>query len=204
MNVSCVALVNSADSQLTLAGAQGIANNGSSPALALPGSSLAIGSSFLSGFNLSYGTTDHHVRHMYASAGFTSSGTTGAITSEVEMSDDDGNSASTATINGGLIAATPSETGLLVMSQPNVQTSNKIDVDFKVNIAQAVALLQNINVQYSGDHHIKTIGGGTTGWKVSGTTVTLDNARAFMSDNSGNNQADVNSNVSVVVVAVPA
>lgn len=203
VRVCCVALVNSADSNLTLAGAQSIPNGGTSGMINLPGSSLAISSAFLAGFNLSYGSSDHHVQKFSTAAGFTASGSQGAITSQAAMADKSGNNASTATINGGLIAATPSETGIFVRSLTNLQTKNTTDVEFGTNISDAVVLLQDLEMQYDDDHHVKTLGGGTSGWKVNKTSVTLDNARAFMLDNSGNNQVDASSDVSLVVVAIP-
>ena len=201
--VCCVAVVNSADSNLTLGGASSIPNQGASAPIALPGSSLSISSAFLSGFNLSYGSGDHHVHGITASAGFTQNGSQGQITAQADMSDNSGNSASTETINGGLIAATPSETGVYALSRTNLQTSSPVDVEFSKPISDAVVLLQDVDMELPGDHHIKTLGGGTTAWEVRATSVTLANARAFMSDDSGNNQVDSASNVSVVVVAVP-
>ena len=203
--VCCVAVVNSADSNLALGGANSIPNQGASSPIALPGSSLAISSSFLSGFNLSYGSSDHHVHDFTTSAGFTQNGSQGQITAVAEMSDGSGNSASTATINGGLIAATPSETGVYAQAKTNLQTTSSVDVEFSKPISDAVVLLQDLDVQFGDDddHHVKTFGGGTTGWEVHATSVTLDNARAFMSDDSGNNQVDSASSVSVLVVAIP-
>jgi hypothetical protein len=203
VRVCCVALVNSTDTNLALAGASNIPNGGSSGSIALPGSSLAISSAFLAGFNLSYGSTDHHVHEFSTAAGFTASGTQGAITGQASMSDESGNNASTATINGGLIAATPSETGLFAKSLTNLQTQNTTVVEFGTSISDAVVLLQDLDMEFDGDHHVKTLGGGTSDWKVSSTSVTLANARAFMLDNSGNNQVDAASSVSLVVVAIP-
>jgi len=202
--VCCLAIVDSADSNLTLAAANSIANQGTSNQIALPGSSLSISSAFLAGFNLAYSSGDHHVHSFLTSAGFTQNGSVGEITAQAAMSDSSGNSVNTATINGGLVAATPIESGLVAQSKVNLQTTDTVDVEFSKSISAAVVLLQDVDMQFSGDHHIKTIGGGTTGWTLRSTGVTLDNARAFMSDASGNNQVDSASSVSVVVVAVPS
>lgn len=201
--VCCLALVNSADSNLTLAGANAIPNNGASAPIALPGSSLSIAAAFLSGFDLSFGDSDHHVHSVLTAAGLTASGTQGQITAQAAMDDSSGHGASTASINGGLIAATPSETGLYTKSQTNVQSTDPVTIEFGTKISDAAVLLQDVDMQFDGDHHIKTLGGGTSGWTVKSTSVVLDNARAFMSDDSGHNEAGGSSGVSLVVVAIP-
>jgi hypothetical protein len=203
--VCCVALVNSADSNLTLAGANAIPNNGASAPIALPGSSLSIAAAFLSGFDLSFGGgSDHHVHSVLTAAGLTASGTQGQITAQAAMEDSSGHGASTASINGGLIAATPSETGLYAKSETNLQTSDPVDIEFGTKISDAAVLLQDVDVQFDGgDHHVKTLGGGASDWTVRSTSVTLANARAFMRDDSGHNEASGSSSVSLVVVAIP-
>ncbi|MEA2564065.1 MAG: hypothetical protein QOH06_5569 [Acidobacteriota bacterium] len=199
----CVAVVDSPDSSLTLAGASSIPNGGASAPIALPGSSLAISSAFLSGFDLSYGDTDHHVLRFQTAAGFAANGSQGEITAQAAMSDNSGDDASTTTINGGLIAATPNESGLLVESRANLQTHDDVVVEFGTEISNAVPLLQSLDVQFDSGHCVQAIGGGCTSWYVSGTSVTLYGALAFMHDISGNNQDDSASSVSMLVVAIP-
>ena len=201
--VCCAALVNSADMNLALAGATAIPNNQSSGSIALPGSNLSIASAFLAGFDLSYGSRDHHVRKLHTAAGFTANGSQGAITSQASMADDSGNNASTATVNGGLVAASPSETGIMAQSETNLQTTDRVEVDFGTALSDAVVMLQDVTLDFSKDHHVKTLGGGVPSWTLNPTSVTLDSARAFIKDDSGNNQVDSESGVSVVVFAVP-
>jgi hypothetical protein len=203
VHVCCIALTNSTDKELALAGATAIPNNQSSGPISLPGSSLTIASSFLAGFDLSYGSNDHHVRKIHTAAGFTANGTQGAITSQAAMGDDSGNNASTATINGGLVAATPAETGIFAQSVVNQQTSDTVDVDFGRSISDAVVMLQGLMLQFSKDHHVKTLGGGVDSWKVSGNKVSLVSPRAFIKDDSGHDQVDSDSGVSLVVFATP-
>jgi hypothetical protein len=203
--VCCVAVVTSADGDLTLASANGIPNNGNSPSFALPSANLSIAASFLSGFDLSYGSVDHHVQQVHTTAGFGANGTLGWITALVGMSDSSGNPASTATIGGGLAAADTSEHGLYSRGQTDLQTTDQVAVEFGTNISDAVVLLQDLDVRFDDeDHHIKTIGGGVASWTLHATSVTLNGARAFMDDDSGHNQSGSGSWVSVVVLALPA
>jgi hypothetical protein len=203
VTVCCIAELNSTDANISLAGAQGIPNGGNSGPIALPGSSLTISQAVLAGFNLSY-SKDHHVRKLGTVAGFTANGSQGTITSQAWMADDSGNTASTATINGGLIAANPSEAGLLAESKTNQQTTDKLIVGFEKTLSSAVVILQSLHMEFSKDHHVKTLGGGCTGWSVDGKNVTLDNARAFMKDDSGHNQVDGSSSVSLAIFGIPA
>jgi hypothetical protein len=206
--VCCVAVVDSADSNLALAGASSIPDQGASPPIALPGSSLAISSAFLSGFNLSYGSTDHEVNSFETSAGFAQNGSQGAITAQAQMSDSSGNNAATATINGGLIAATPGESGLLAQSRTNLQVNpadGHVELEFGTEISAAVALLQDMHVQFDDDqdHTLTRIGGGCFSWEARATSVVLNTSNTFMSDNSGNSQDNSASSISVLVVAIP-
>jgi hypothetical protein len=201
--VNIIAVVDSPDSQLALGSSNAINNNGASAAIALPSSSLSIASALLSGWDLSFGSSDHHLRHLLTAAGFSANGAQGQITSQAQMFDDSGNSATTASINGGLIAATPAETGLLSMSESNLQTTDVIDVEFGRPISDAVVFLQSVDMQFSGDHHVRTLGGGTSSWTRGATGVKLKDARAFMSDDSGHNEVTASSSVNLVVVAIP-
>jgi hypothetical protein len=201
--VCCIAVVDSPDQNLVLANAGPIANNGASGPIQLPGSSLGFGSPFLSGFNLSFGNSDRHLQATRITAGFHSNGTSGAITANVSMSDASGHDASTAEIHGGLVAGTPNETGLEANSVGNQQTTNSQVVDFGTPLSDAVVLIQDYRAQFkSGDHHILEIGGGCSGWSVSGNTVKLNDARAYLKDGSGNNQTDASSYVSLLVAAI--
>jgi len=204
VTVSCVALVEN-DDALTLFNTASIPSGSDSAAIALPGSQLAVSTACLSGFDLRYpGSSDHHVQSVWTTAGFKSNGNTGWVNSDAGMKDSSGNIANAA-ISGGVIAAALTATGLLVKPLDTRQSQTPIICDFAVPITAAVVLLQHLVVSYpGGNHHVKRIGGGTTGWKVSGSTVTVENLRAFMKDASSHDQSDALSNVSVMVVAVPA
>lgn len=204
VRLSCIAVVNSEDSNnLTIANADGIPNGDQSAAIALPNPSLSLGGSFLSGFNLVYDDgNDHHVRDVQTTAGFSQNGSTGYITSVAFMGDDSGNSAD-GTIDGGLVATSTSETGILGQAVVNQETKDSQTITFSQPLESAAVLIQDLQVAYGSDHHVKTIGGGCSGWSVSGDTVTLDDARAFVKDDSGHDEKSSESSVSLWVLAIP-
>lgn len=202
VTVCIIAVVDSPDSQLALGAANAIPNNGASSALPVPSANLAISSATLSGWELGF-SGDHHVRRFLTAAGLSVNGTSAQISAQAQMHDDSGNSASTASINGGMIAATPSESGLMTISKTNLQDSGAVTAEFSRDVADAIVLLQSVDMQFKGDHHVKSLGGGSSGWTVEGKNVKLDNARAFMSDTSGNNEVSASSGVNIVVVAIP-
>ncbi|ACE85480.1 hypothetical protein [Cellvibrio japonicus] len=203
INVSCIAVVTAADSNITLANANGISSGSSSTEISLPSNTLSIGAAFLSGWSLSQ-SADHHVKTFQTTAGFKQSGNLGQITSQAQMIDSSGNFANGA-INGGLVAASTAERGILSKALVNQQTGSSQDVNFNVNLKDASVMLQSLTATFgSKDHHIKSIGGGCSGWKVNGQKVTLNNAQAFITDDSGNSQSNSDSSVSLVVFAIPA
>lgn len=204
VSISCIAVVTAADGNILLSSCNSIASGGSSQSFPLPGSSLKIGSTFITGFSLSQ-PTDHHVKTVQTTAGFKQTGNSGQITSQAQMVDTSGNFAE-GSINGGLLAAASSEQGILSRALTNQQTDKAQSVDFGQALATGAAvLLQSLEVTFGkSDHHVKTIGGGCGSWRVEGTKVTLDNARAFITDDSGHAQDNGESNVSLVVFAVPA
>jgi hypothetical protein len=202
VTVCIVAVLDSPDSQIALGAANAIPNNGASTALPVPSSNLAISSAVLSGWELGF-SGDHHVRHFLTTAGLSVNGNSAQITAQAQMSDDSGNSATTASINGGMIAATPAESGLMTVSKTNIQDSATVTAEFPKDVLDAVVLVQSVDMQFKGDHHVRSLGGGSTGWVVEGKQVKLDNARAFMYDTSGNNEVTGSSSVNLVVVGTP-
>jgi hypothetical protein len=187
---------------LLLANANAIASGSQSEPIPLPSPSLSTLQSVLSGFNLAY-QTDHHV--LYEGDGVSSrqNGSTGYILGQAAMGDGSGSRATTATVDGGLIAVASGDdlnVGFQILSSQ--QTSNQVSVPFAKNLKSAAVMVINNKAAYagSGDHHVKTVGAGCTGWSVNGPSVLLDNARAFISDGSGNHQDDSKSDVSLLVV----
>ncbi len=202
VRVCCVAVTRAADATLSLATASSIPSGGSSAPINLPSSSLAFGSTFLSGWSLSQGG-DHHVKSFKANAGFAQEGNVGRITSVAEMVDTSGNDA-TGSIDGALVAAAASETGIVAKFVANQQTTSNVTVNMGSEVKDAAVLVQSLMATFgSKDHHVKTIGGGCPGWSTSGNAVILDSARAFLTDDSGNEQSNTESSVSLVVLGVP-
>lgn len=203
IRVSCIAVIEAADGNILLASGNSIPSGDSGQSLPLPSSSLSIGTAFVAGFALTQ-DKDHHVRSVQTTAGFKQTGNSGQITSQALLVDTSGHFAS-GNLNGGLVAASSSERGLLSSALTNQQTDKAQGVDFgRALAADAAVLLQSLTVTFGNDdHHVKSIGGGCSGWKVEGNKVTLDNARAFITDGSGHVQNDSESDVSLVVFAVP-
>ena len=210
ITVCCIALLDSPESNLVLATGTGIPDGGSAGPFTLPGSSLAVGA-FLAGFDLEYPPPDppeppdHNVRRFFAAAGFTeNTNDQGFITAQAGMCDDSGNQANDPQIAGALIAAASSESSLLAVSGLRAQSEAPVEVDFGTPISDALVLLQGLNVEYNNDdHHVETLGGGTSGWKIDGTKVRLLDAYAFMQDASGHKQDDGTSGVSMLILALP-
>ena len=155
---------------------------------------------------MSYDNTDHHVEYLQATASVEPNDSEDYITAVSEMNDNDGNQASLETINGGVIATSTSDIGFVSKSVTSKQTISSFEVDFDKNISDSAVLLTDFHVHYESnkDHHLKTVGAGCSGWTNSASNpkqVVLNNAYAFMSDNSGHSQDDSRSAISLVVLA---
>ena len=186
----------------------GLANGQTGPGGGIPITGPPVISvAFLSGFDLSY-QDDNWIKSASAGAALGSpTSNLGYITASAAMADSSGHNATTATVDGWLLAASVADPGFAVIEQADLQTQNPVTVRFSVPAGQAVVdgavLLQNFSVQYPvSNNWIKTLGAGAMDWSIDGNAITLTNARAFMWDNSGHYQDDNNSNASLVVVAV--
>jgi len=186
---------------IQLASASNIANNGQSGPITLPSSNLSTFQTAFAGFDLSYGSSDHHVLYQGAGVSGEQSGSTGYVVGSARMGDSSGNTASTATVNGGLIAvAAGTDPGVGFALSANQQSDSPVYVNFPKTLKQAAVMLVSQTASFSSDHHIQTVGAGCSGWSVNGNAVQLDNARAFMNDGSGNHHNDSKSNVTMLVV----
>ena len=204
VTVCCIAVTGAADPNTVLNNQYGILSGSQSAGIALPSSNPQVLQAFLSGFDLSFGSnSDHHMQGADAVAGSSLNGSTAYITSEANMWDNSGHNASTATIDGGLIAQT-TESGIVIKVKSDEQTSNPVDVDMGQPIDKAVVLLLSWTMQFdSGDHHVKKMLAGCSDWDITGDnndTVTLDFAHAHLKDNSGNDQNNNKSDVSLVII----
>ncbi|HXH14373.1 MAG TPA: hypothetical protein VNP04_31995 [Alphaproteobacteria bacterium] len=200
VTVVTLAWVGTNPGTILLANANGISNNGQSGAIALPSSSLSTLQAVLSGFDLAY-SSDHHVLYEGSGASAQQNGSTAIILGKAQMGDSSGNRATTATINGGLIAvASGTNPGVGFQVLAGEQTTSQVNVSFPQNLSDAAILMLNNYAAYSGDHHVQTVGAGCTGWSVHGNTVQLENASAFICDHSGHSQDNSKSSVSLLVV----
>lgn len=212
INLCCIAELGGTDLQIALDAASGINSRGNSSFVNTPSPSV-ISQAFVNGWSASYGKgNQHHIKDFQVSASAINDGAQTAISGTVVMDDNSGNAATNPTLNGGLIVAGTSETGLVCTVTKNFQTTSTSSVTMPSAVSAVAPMIQNLCLSYgkSTDHDIRTIGGGTTGWSLSqdGLTVTLDSARAFMGDGKGdgtnkNTQNNDYSYVSFVVLGIP-
>lgn len=204
----CIANTDAADNNLALATVDGILTGTQSPDITLPGNSLKFAQPGVAGFALAFADGDHHLRQLLVSLGFANHGNTGRISADAAMVDSSGHSASTESADAILVAGNYAETGVEMVMLTNQQTSSPQTVGFSKPLSQAVVLVNGFTVTFKGkDHHVKTIGAGCSGWTLNGTDtskVMLNDARAFVSDNSGNTQDDQASFVNLVIVGIPS
>ncbi len=206
ISVVAVAWTGAPTSGVVLASRTGISTGTRSADITLPTSTPQINQAFLAGLELAY-AKDHHVQLIQADAGVQLDGSLDYITSTAKMLDNDGNIANIANIDGGLLATSSDDVGLLIQPVNNKQTSTKFSVAFGADLRQAVVLLTNYKVRYESnkDHHLRTVGGGCSCWRIdpeNARSVILDNAYSYMSDDSGKHQDDNQSEVSLVVLGV--
>ena len=114
------------------------------------------------------------------------------------MSDDSGSYATTTTVDGGMVASSDSSPGFEVRSTTTLQNSSET-LNFSSGLNTFAALIVSFKGEYSGDHHVKTIGPSvqiTNDGSGSGSvTVT---GEMTLKDDSGHG-ADGNSYITAVV-----
>jgi len=200
ITVAAIAWVGVNNSNLTLANANGISNNGASLPITISGTNPRILQAALSGYYLSYGDTDHHLETACAAVGTTLNGDTAAITGVVYMYDDTGHGQAAASVNGGLFASTDPSLGAQVVPTGSLQNTSQT-IEFDQRVSQAFALLTSYKVQFqsNADHHVKTIAGNLTVQPPSGNSVKVSGA-ATITDNSGHSQDNAVSQVSGFVI----
>lgn len=200
----CIAQTVANDFRVTISSVDAVQSGTSGGNIVLPDSKLAVAQPVLEGWNLAY-STDHHVKKVQVAAGFAQNGNTAQISAIAQMSDGSGNSAS-GSVDAWLFASTSSDIPLLTTSVLSAQSTGTVPpITFPRPIKDGAALIQGFSLAYRGDdHHIRTIGAGTSGWSVAGNSLILKDARAFMSDDSGNQQSNNESSVSLAVFAIPA
>ncbi|AGC43204.1 hypothetical protein MYSTI_01872 [Myxococcus stipitatus DSM 14675] len=205
VKLCCIAVVGPKNPAIALDNANNIANGEQSTRFTLPSSSCAIGTTFLSGWKLSY-NDDHQLATMQLGTGISVHGNEAAITAVASMRDNSNNHASTAQVNGGLVAAISTGDGLLQTTGLNLQMDGEYRADFNQPIQDTAAVfIQSYQVTFhkSQDNHVRTIGGGCSSWTAGGSTVWLKAPKAFVTDDSGNVQTNDSSKVTFVIIAIP-
>jgi hypothetical protein len=201
VDVVVLAYTGTSPGNLLLQGAADIVNGGESVPIPLPSSTFDVLQTVLSGFDLAYGA-QQSVLYFGNGVSALQSGRNGYVLGQASMGDSSGNHASTARIDGGLIAVNSGiaiNVGFQVLA--GQQTANQVSATFPNALKDAAVLIINSYARYSsGARQVATIGAGTTGWTISGKTVQLANAQAFMSTAGGETQDDTQSSVSLLVV----
>lgn len=185
---------------VTLANALDVANGQASSGIAVPCTTPLVRAALLSGFELSFGNTDHEVKVIEAGAGTAQSGSTVQVTASARMFDDSGNSATTATIDGGLLVSCDPTLPFQVLATGDLQNARKtLAFDSRINTFEA--LLTGFRVQYAGntDHDVTTVGGVISIQSSEAGSATASGA-TYINDDSGNRQDDTLSHVTGVVV----
>ena len=208
LTLSCVAVLSNRNDDVTLTTELGVANSAPSVGFPLCSNTPNLQDPFLAGFNLAYPSDKkHHVQEIYTTAGFKADGTTGFITGQSNMLDRGNPDAAAPTIDGGVVYTDSSVDELLGQTKPGLQTTGTVDVDLGVPLSDAVVLLNSLTVKYEGNqtHDIMEVGGGCPSWTTDGSSIVkLTSPRAFMRDNSGNDQSDSSSSVTMIVIGIKA
>ena len=216
--LSCVAATGTADPNIVLTSAHGIPDGGASGPLQLPPSGIfpaSIRTAVIGGWSTSFQSNpgrsapyDTQINRFGTSVGVSTQGGLAAIEGQVELVRDNvwGN-AHAATVDGGLVCTSTQETGLVAAVSNNLQTGSSTQVTMPQAVSQVAVMLQSQVVSFGNtaktSRKINYMHGGTTGYSVSGNTVTLDNAQAVATDGS-NHQDDDESRVSLVVFGLPS
>lgn len=204
--VGIVALTGNADTQIGLYSESSPVDNGSTETLGFGGSGSS-GVATISGFDLSYGTTDHWVQtiQMSAVATMTSDGSSLAV--EAAISDASNNNASTATVTPGLVGY-KDDADVLAVAIHRVEsgiqefTASPIPVPDGYQVDQAVALIQSMNITYGDtDHELSYFeAGANVTPSIGGNSVTVS-TQSGMGDASGNHENQQSSSVEIAVIA---
>ena len=174
-----------------------LANGDANTVFTLPSSSTTILSSILAGFDLAY-DTDHYIAQINVSTiNVSRNGNTATLSATESMTDRDGNWASTATFNAGLIASSSSSPGFEVKATSNVYNNTNQSFTFNSAWTNVQAMITGFNVEYSNNegHWLKEIE-----VNLYCDSVSTVYAVSSMCDNSGNVQSSEDSFVNGIVI----
>lgn len=189
------------DENLKLGNAICITNGASSSGILIPTGTPLILQAALAGFDLSFGSDDHHVQTAATSMGTAHIGTNATITGRAQAYDESGHAAPTATTAGGLIANCDPSLAMYVMPSSSMQGSKRETLTFPAGVRNFVSMLSGFNMRFTGnaDHHIKKMGAEFLVQTIDGNKITV-RGQATLVDASGNTQDDAVSNVTGFVI----
>jgi hypothetical protein len=197
--IIAMAWVGSAEPDLEFACANNIADGYNSSDIAIPCTNPSTLQAVLTGFNLSFGSGDHHFQSYLCAAGSLRNGGNAAISGSAALLDGSGNIAPTATINGGLIANCDASLDLQFYYVESLQDTTAMCA-FTKRVTAFQPFLTSVQAAFSGsDHHLKTLSAYLKISGQEGLNVTVTGG-AYVTDNSGNHQNDSLSRVSGFVI----
>jgi hypothetical protein len=189
-----------------LSNVYGVPAGRSQPVSLPPVNSKYVGTSFLSGVNLSL---DQGRRLLTTSAGsgLSFSGQQGTISAVATMSGGSGSNATVATVDAGYIVSSYASPGFGFASVTN-QTQSPFDVTIPglTSIGEVVVMVQGWQLQYSGGaRKLMTIsvGGGQPTTRPNSNIVTVPYLGAYLTTEDGNVQDDTVSSCTALVIALP-
>lgn len=199
ITIIAMAWVATAEPDLEFACVNNIADSYNSSDIAIPCTNPSTLQAILTGFNLSFGSGDHHFQSYLFSAGSLRNGGNAAISGSAALLDGSGNIASTAAINGGLIANCCASLGLQLQHVESLQGTT-VACTFTEGVTAFQPFLTSVKAAFSGsDHHLKTLSAYLKISGQEGLDVTVTGG-AYVADNSGNHQDDSLSSVSGFVI----
>ena len=165
VRIVAIAIVTT-DENITFTPGIAVPGGGQIGGLALASSECDIIASGMNGFSMGYGSgEDHHIYKMTMGLGTSQSGSTGALTAQASMVDDEGHSQEYGDISGTLISQEAGAGLLTCETTGQLQNLYAItDNSFPVAdpIYDAIGMLTAVQVQFQGkhDHHVSRIRAG--------------------------------------------
>jgi len=210
VTVGCVAVTGSSDPYTALANVPNVTQQDRG-VFQLPGNGGActVLTTCLSGFNLSYDTTDHEFQGATAVPGIDPQSSGPAfVTATADMwnGETPSNHAVTAAIDAGVLASVDDPPPFMVQMVTAYNYTTVPPIAFPSAVGPVITLIQSFNVQYASDEYTvqNIVVGCGKSQSVSGSTVTLGPCWAYTDDNEGNSEDNALSSVNVLVIAVPS
>ncbi|MEL6479979.1 MAG: hypothetical protein AAFQ75_00895 [Pseudomonadota bacterium] len=205
--VAVVAVTDTNVGLIALGNERNMKSGGESMQFALPNQSLDIFQGVLSGFDLSYGSSDHSVQTIAATVGESQNGTEGVLTATAQLHDQFGSEATELSVDGGFIAQTAGGTLLRAIPIPNVQTSLTGSITHDISPAlskkEGVALITGFRASYgSGGRFVHRIRVGTLEPDINLDSVVLTGTGAYVDDHDNVNQDNAVSHVDLLLVTL--